>query len=172
MKRQILQAPNKILRKISAEVPLQVIPEEKIKKIIFNMSSALLATTHGVALAAPQIGESVRIFIVDLNERTGEKNSPKKPFLVFINPEILRLSKKKSSLSEGCLSVEDRYGMVKRSDKIVVEAYDADGKKFKRGASGLLSQIIQHEVDHLNGILFTDKARNLVYIPPEENKDE
>ena len=86
--------------------------------------------------------------------------------LVFINPEIINLSKKKRKMEEGCLSVRWLYGQVNRHEKVTIKAYDENGKLMTVGASGLLAQIFQHEIDHLNGILFIDKAENVRDLPP------
>ena len=88
--------------------------------------------------------------------------------LIFINPKITKVSKTKQLLEEGCLSVRYVYGKVSRPEKVTIEAYDEDGKKFSRGFSGLLAQIVQHENDHLNGILFTDKAIDIQEISRDE----
>ena len=171
---RIVQKDNKVLRQIAKEVQVKEIGERKINDLIKKMSDVLSLAEHGVALAAPQIGESLRLFIVDKNallphkpedkieDKLKEKKKKKKtdPW-VFINPIIKKISKKKQIVGEGCLSVEGMFGTVKRADKLSVGAYDENGKKFTRGASGLLAQIIQHETDHLNGILFIDKAEQL-----------
>jgi peptide deformylase len=78
--------------------------------------------------------------------------------LVFINPELVRASKKVSKLSEGCLSVRGIFGMTKRNEKVSIRAYDREGKRFVWNGTGLIAQIFQHEMDHLEGILFTDHA--------------
>ncbi|MFA4890302.1 MAG: peptide deformylase [Candidatus Paceibacterota bacterium] len=174
---KIVQKGNKVLRQIAKEVPVKDIKEKKIKDLIKKMSDVLSLAENGVALAAPQIGESVRLFIIDKNAliprrptsspdspdvgRQRQKKKEKTDPWVFINPVIKKISKKKQVVGEGCLSVEGMFGTVKRADKLSVEAYDENGKKFTRGASGLLAQIIQHETDHLNGIIFTDKAEIL-----------
>jgi len=89
--------------------------------------------------------------------------------LVFINPKIFKLSREKDWVPEGCLSVRWLYGKTYRSKKATVEAYDKNGKKFKMGGSGLLAQIFQHETDHLNGILFTDHAKDIKEeLPPNK----
>jgi len=166
---KIAQKDNKVLRQIAKEVPMKEIKEKKIKDFLKKMSGALSLSETGVALAAPQIGESLRIFVVDKNallpreeEKLEDKKKKKKtdPWF-FINPVIKKMSKKKQVVPEGCLSVEGVFGTIKRADKVTVKAYDENGKKFTRGASGLLAQIIQHETDHLNGILFIDKAEIL-----------
>ncbi len=135
------------------------------------MKSALDAEDDGVAIAAPQIGVPLRIFIVSgrvLNFIKGDADdAPRYPDIVFINPKITKLSKEKEFMEEGCLSVRWLYGKVKRSTKASIEAYDENGNFFKKGASGLMAQIFQHETDHLNGILFTDTAKDLEEIDPE-----
>lgn len=153
---EIIQKENKLLRQIAVPVPLEEITGPEIKTILKKMSEALASQADGVALAAPQIGESLRIFIV-----AGEPN------LTFINPEITKMSKKQKLVEEGCLSVRWLYGEVKRAEKVSVTAYDETGKKFVRHASDLLAQIFQHETDHLNGILFTDQAINLKEMKPD-----
>ena len=92
--------------------------------------------------------------------------------LIFINPEIKKLSHKKQWLSEGCLSVKGIYGKVQRSEKVTVKAFNEKGEIFSRGASKLLAQTIQHENDHLDGILFCDKAKDLEKIDADTNDKE
>jgi peptide deformylase len=163
----ILQKENSILRAIAEEVPISKIGSPPIKKIINRMKKALHAEEDGVAIAAPQIGESLRIFLIAGKIVSQGKSAPD---LIFINPEIVRRSKETEKMDEGCLSVRWYYGAVKRSKKVTIEAYDQNGKKFRMGRSGLLAQIFQHETDHLNGVLFTDKAEDLVELPPKEDK--
>lgn len=173
MVKKILGQNEKVLREIAKVVPVKDITSPKIKKIIKEMSEALRGQDDGVAIAAPQIGYSLRIFLVsgrifeeDFHKNpedtivTEEKKEIPKD-LVFINPEISKLSKGKDWLPEGCLSVRWLYGKTHRSKKATVEAYDENGKKFKRGGSELLAQIFQHETDHLNGILFIDHAEDV-----------
>ncbi|MFC1730761.1 peptide deformylase, partial [candidate division KSB1 bacterium] len=102
-----------------------------------------------------------------------ENKQQNKKDLVYINPKIKKTSKKLSELEEGCLSVEGYSGTVTRSQQVTVEAYDEHGVKFTRGASGLLAQIFQHEIDHLNGVLYIDHARDIKKLEtPEETKNE
>ena len=91
--------------------------------------------------------------------------------IAFINPTIVKLSREKEQIEEGCLSVRYFYGQVIRSKKAKVRAFDEKGVEFELGGSGLLAQIFQHETDHLNGILFTDKATDLVDMPPADKKE-
>jgi peptide deformylase len=170
----ILQAEEKVLRGTAKEVPLQDISTPKIKKVLADMKKALASQDDGVAIAAPQIGVPLRIFIISgrvlhiLKEETVEV--PQYPDMIFINPVITKLSKATKLMEEGCLSVRYLYGKVKRSTKAHIEAYDENGVFMKKGASGLMAQIFQHETDHLNGVLFTDKAQDLEEIPPERLK--
>lgn len=180
--KKILQKNEEVLRQIAKEVPLKDIKSLKIKKICKEMSASLKSQDDGVAIAAPQIGYSLRIFLVSgrifskdfarkreeriANKLTGETTQPEKQKevikdLVFINPIISKLSRDKEWMPEGCLSVRPLYGKTYRSKKASITAYDEDGKKFTRGASGLLAQIFQHETDHLNGILFIDHAKDV-----------
>ena len=172
----IVQTGDKVLRETAKEISLADIKSAKIKKILAKMTDTLPVAKDGVALAAPQIGIPLRIFIVlkeytenktaqelkeiqGKKEKTPEQNKPE--IVVFINPKITKISKKKQAVKEGCLSVTGIFGTVSRAEKVTMEANDEKGEKFSRGASGLLAQIFQHEMDHLNGILFTDTAVNL-----------
>jgi peptide deformylase len=172
LKTKILQKDAPVLRKIASDVPLHNIPTPKIKNVLKKMKVALDAEEDGVAIAAPQIGESLRIFMVSssalnlANKLKGVDYIHKSQDMVFINPEIINFSKKKKKVEEGCLSIRYLYGQVERSDKVTIRAWDETGQKVERGASGLLAQIFQHELDHLNGILFTDHAENVRDMPP------
>lgn len=177
MKSKILQKNAKVLRATAKRVPIKNIGSKKVKNILSRMKETLYAEDSGVAIAAPQIGKSLRIFLVrgnvlDLIKENGTKqkldSKSKKTTkdLVFINPEIIKASKKKKKVEEGCLSVRKLYGYVNRSEKVTLRSYDETGKLQERGVSGFLAQIFQHEVDHLNGILFIDKAENVQEILP------
>jgi len=170
--KKILQKEEKVLRLVAKEVKLSEIKSLKIKKVLKEMSASLKSQNDGVAIAAPQIGYSLRIFVVagKIFEKDFARGGAEKPEtvstdkikdLVFINPKISRLSRDKEWMPEGCLSVRPVYGKTFRSKKATITAYDEEGKKFTRGASGLLAQIFQHETDHLNGILFIDHAEEL-----------
>ncbi len=172
----IVQKGNPVLRQVARNVPIAEIKGLKIQQIIQDMKDALATQDDGVAIAAPQIGIAYRIFVVSKKvevynrgqEKLSEKDRAKLPDEVYINPGITRLSRQKLHLDEGCLSVRYLYGKVWRSEKATVTAYDENGKKFTRGASGLLAQIFQHETDHLNGILFIDKADDIINSPPQK----
>ena len=148
----IVQKGNSILKKRALDVAEVKTPA--VKKIIHDMAEALFKEPDGIGIAAPQIGVGLKIFLV-------AQDLLKHKYLVFINPELKKCSQKKHKDVEGCLSVRGWYGEVTRSEKIIVEYSDAEGKKHSRGASGLLARVIQHEIDHLNGILFIDKAKKI-----------
>lgn len=174
----IIQNGDQVLRKISKEIPISTITKPKIQKIIADMNSALDSQFDGVAIAAPQIGESIRMFIVSgkIFDETFVRGKFSKDDLylkdhrdnmVFINPILSKISKDKKLLIEGCLSVRPLYGKVRRATRATVEAYDEHGHKFVKDASGLLAHIFQHEIDHLDGVLFIDKAKDLQEILTE-----
>ncbi len=177
----IVQKTEEVLRQIAKEVPKKDFGGAKLKKMISDMKKALASQDDGVAIAAPQIGVSVRIFVVsgrviayskgeDVTDENDSLIRKKYPDLVFINPVITKSSRDKKSMEEGCLSIRYLYGKVKRSNKVTLTAYDENGEKITRGASGLMAQIFQHETDHLDGILFTDKATDVKDMPPEAVK--
>lgn len=160
----IIKKDNKILRNISKEVDLKKIKTIEIQNTIEKMKKELLKSADGVAIAAPQIGVNLRIFLIDeilLNPfkitETEKNDELKKKFIVFINPKIRKKSSKKNIMNEGCLSAPEVYGKVKRIDKLTVEAYDELGEKFQKTATKIFAQAIQHEIDHLDGVLFIDK---------------
>ena len=179
---KILQQDAPILRLHAEPVNPKDFNSPRLEKILSDMKSSLETEEDGVAIAAPQIGVPLRIFVVShrafTTEVSSDKTSKKEALassqkttirdMVFINPEITKLSRKKVWLPEGCLSVRWLYGEVYRAQKATIRAYDENGKIFTRGGSGLIAQIFQHETDHLNGILFVDHARNVELITKEE----
>jgi len=171
MKDPIVQEGDTVLCGKAKPVAKKDIGSPKIVKIIARMKKALAKEAFGVALAAPQIGEPLRIFVIAgkvfaTETKEGEKAPPTPPDRVFINPEITRLSKKKKEMSEGCLSVRGKYGTVMRHEKASIKALDENGKAITYHGADLVGHIFQHECDHLDGILYTDKALQL-----EEDED-
>ncbi|HEY0979906.1 MAG TPA: peptide deformylase [Candidatus Paceibacterota bacterium] len=159
--KEIVQEPHAVLRQVATPVAPEAIVSAEIQDIIADMNSALDAEGDGVAIAAPQIGVPLRIFVV--SKKASKQLSSN---TAFINPEIIRIGKLKEDLSEGCLSVRWKYGTVKRSTSATVRALNADGNEFVMSGRGLLAQIFQHEIDHLNGVLFIDKAKDVEDLPP------
>jgi peptide deformylase len=173
MVRDIIQREHPTLRGTAQEVPLSDIGTDKINAIIKDMVATMAEQKDGVAIAAPQIDVPLSIFVVSgdlLKQADKEYRGPGGP-LVFINPEIIKLSRDKKEMEEGCLSVRWLYGKVKRSTKVTIRAYNEKGEKIERGASGLLAQIFQHETDHLVGTLFTDKADHVWEMSEDEIKE-
>lgn len=171
---------NPVLREQAQEVPIEAIKGHRIKTLIDDMKKLLAKEEFGVALAAPQVGESVRIFIVSgralardsrnaPDEPEKNKEMPPLPDQVYINPEMTKLSRGRKLKHEGCLSIRGKWGEVPRAEKASVRAYDEHGLPFTRGASGFLAHVFQHEMDHLEGILYTDKAKKL-YDEPDERE--
>lgn len=185
MARTIVQAGDPTLREKAKEIPKDDFGSVKLQKLIAEMRSLLAKEKYGVALAAPQVGESLRLFVVagaavekrrkkmpsDENLEDTEIDMPTED-QVYINPVLLKVSRMKKDKHEGCLSVRGKWGMVPRAEKATIEAYDEHGKKFTRGASGLLAHIFQHEMDHLEGVLYTDKAKELFDESTEDNRQE
>jgi peptide deformylase len=146
------------LHTIAESVTESDFADGSVTKIIKGLQAAIKTYDAegyiAVAIAAPQIGISKRVFLVEDQSEDGDRL----PSLVAINPEIIKRSKKTHDLSEGCLSVPESYGVVKRHTNVTFKAQDETGNWYERGAGGLLAQIIQHECDHLDGTLFTDRA--------------
>ena len=171
MNTTIIQAESEILRHDAAPVAPEEFGTTALNDVVDQLKNALHDTPDGVAIAAPQVGISQRIFVVagavyQHNGRPEYKNtdaSPSPPDKVFINPQITKHAKEVQLMEEGCLSVRPYYGKVPRYTKVTVRAQDPAGNVFSEGRGGLLAQIFQHEIDHLNGVLFTDKAQGVEY---------
>lgn len=189
---EIVQTGYPTLHTPSKEVDLDNLNSSEIKQVLADMTAALESQDDGVGLAAPQIGIPLRIFMVagfvydrieyaamrrkarqEGTEVPDVKTLKKNPHQFFINPVIVKESKEKKWMDgEGCLSVRWLYGKVYRSTRVTLEAYDEKGNFIRKGVSGILAHIFQHEVDHLNGILFIDKAKDIQEYDPEEMKKE
>ncbi len=136
---------NPILRQKSEKVK-EITPE--LRRLAFDMAETM-EVKDGIGLAAPQIGQLIRIIVV--------KPKPNEKTLILINPEIKKSSRKKDVMVEGCLSLPEIEVPVERAIKISGQALDLNGQKIKIKAKGLLARVIQHEVDHLEGVLIVDK---------------
>ncbi|HVB19714.1 MAG TPA: peptide deformylase [Candidatus Paceibacterota bacterium] len=170
--KEIVQDGARVLREIAKPVPEELFGSDKLARLIDDMEEALDREPEGVALAAPQIAVPYRLFIVRKDRtlpppKTTEDAAPpevKSDVEVYINPEIVKTSRKRASADEGCLSVRGIYGTTNRHERITIRARHKDGSRFERGAGGLMAQIFEHEIEHLNGILFTDHAAHLIHI--------
>ncbi len=178
MKDPVVQEGAPVLRQQALPVAKKDIGSLKILRLIARMKKVLAGEEFGVAIAAPQVGESVRIFVVAGRAMLPEdapEGTLAPPDLVFINPEISRLSRAKKEMSEGCLSVRGKYGTVLRHEKATVKALSEVGAPFTYNGTGLMAHIFQHECDHLEGVLYIDKATKLtddpkLNAPPHEQK--
>ncbi len=167
----ILNNPNPILRKKSQEVKEADLKSKNLNQLLADMTKTML-TKDGAGLAAPQIGESLRLAVINYNGR----------LYVLINPKITKKSFAKEIDEEGCLSVlnekgEILYGPVNRHKKIICHYIDENGRKQKISAEKLFARIIQHELDHLDGVLFIDRLapgavlKPLVIEEPDNNQE-
>ena len=150
--RQILIEPNKILREKSLSV-------ENVDKDIQILMDDMLETMYaapGIGLAAIQVGIPKRVIVLDIKQKEGQKNP-----IYLINPEIIEKSKNNSTYEEGCLSVPGQFAEIDRPDKCHVKYLDYYGEKKEIKAEGMLATCIQHEMDHLEGILFIDYLSRL-----------
>lgn len=144
---KIITQPSPILRKKSVEINPKIAKTREFKTLISAMAKTMIKT-DGVGLAAPQIGKNIRLVVI--NSKNG--------VLCLINPKLTKKSWARELGQEGCLSIPGIFGVVKRHKKVSLTYYDQDGKKIKLTAEGMMARVIQHEVDHLDGILFIDKA--------------
>ena len=150
--REILIEPNKILREKSLKV-------EQVDKDLQTLMDDMLETMYaapGIGLAAIQVGAPKRVIVLDL----AKKDSPKNP-MYFVNPEIIEKSKTNSTYEEGCLSVPGQFAEIDRPDKCHIKYLDYHGQPQEIRAEGMLATCIQHEIDHLEGILFIDYLSKL-----------
>ena len=150
--RAILTEPNKILRQVSQ--PVDSVGDEE-RKLMKDMLETMY-DANGIGLAAIQIGVPKRIIVMDLS-KDGEKKEPR----YFVNPIIKNKDKKKNTYEEGCLSVPNQFAEIDRPSRCEVEYLDFNGDKKILKADGLLATCIQHEMDHLEGILFIDYLSKL-----------
>lgn len=164
----------KFLRKKAADFDFKKYKKQEIREFIKTMRQAM-KEAHGIGLSANQIGLDLNFFVAAppttrTNADLTRINAEKAKFYVIFNPKIIKASKEKTNLEEGCLSVPNTYGMVERPEKITLEGFDQNAKKLKIKAWGLLARVFQHEVDHLNGVLFIDKATNIIKVEKPEEK--
>ncbi len=152
--RKILTYPDPVLRNKTSRV-------ERIDSTLDRLIKDMVETMHaapGVGLAANQVGVSLQLAVIDLSAR--EEKEQRHPLLVIINPELLSMEGSVIE-EEGCLSVPDYSEKIKRAVRVKVRAQDRTGKPFELEAEGLMAKALQHEIDHLNGLLFVDKLSPL-----------
>src|SRR5947208_10677458 len=155
--RPIFETPDPVLRQISK--PVETFDKE-LKTLVADMFETMYVAP-GIGLAAVQVGVPKRILVIDLQEPEEEGGEPVRDPRVFINPEILHASDQEVPYTEGCLSVPDQYAEVDRPDRIRARWLDLDGKVRVEEITGLLATCLQHEMDHLDGVLFIDHLSRL-----------
>jgi peptide deformylase len=155
--RRIIEAPDPLLRQVSS--PVETITPE-IQVLIDDMFETMYAAP-GIGLAAIQVGVPKRILVIDLQDPEEEGGEPVRKPMVFINPEILRASETPRPYNEGCLSVPDQYAEVERPDSIRLRWLDREGKVHEEELEGMIATCLQHEMDHLEGVLFIDYLSRL-----------
>jgi peptide deformylase len=153
----IYETPDPVLRQISSPVE-EITPE--LQTLIDDMFETMYAAP-GIGLAAIQVGVPKRLLVIDLQEPEEEDGDPVRDPRVFINPEILETSETTVPYQEGCLSVPEMYAEVLRPDRIRARWLDRDGTVHEEWIDGLLATCLQHEIDHLNGVLFIDHLSRL-----------
>jgi peptide deformylase len=147
----VLHCPNPELRKVSSAIAAERFATPEMQELIAKLK-VTMAEENGIGIAAPQVGIHERVIIVDM-EDTGPT--------AFYNPEITQRSFKMIDSEEGCLSVPGQWGIVKRHRAVTVKAFDEAGQPVQIQANGLMSTVFQHEIDHLDGILFIDRAEEI-----------
>jgi len=155
--RTILEVPDPLLRQKST--PVEKVDDE-VRALVADMFETMYEAP-GIGLAAIQVGIPKRILVIDLQEPEEEGGEPVRDPRVFINPEILDSSDQEVPYTEGCLSVPDQYAEVDRPDRIRARWLDEDGNSHEADIEGLLATCLQHEMDHLEGILFIDHLSRL-----------
>lgn len=154
---EIIEVPDPLLRSESA--PVERVDDD-LKRLISNMFETMYEAP-GIGLAAIQVAVPRRVLVIDLQDPAEEGGEPVRDPHVFINPEILDRSDARKSYNEGCLSIPDQYAEIERPDIVRARWLDIEGKQREGEFDGLMSVCLQHEVDHLNGILFIDHLSRL-----------
>jgi peptide deformylase len=154
--REIVTLPDPVLRLKARKVPAV---DGEVRRLIHDMTETMRAAP-GVGLAAPQVGDSRRVIVLEYAEPPENEGAPAKPpkLHVFVNPEIVRHGRDLVTGIEGCLSVPGLIGQVERFDSVTVKGWNRQGHPVRIKANGWLARIFQHEIDHLDGTLFIDRA--------------
>ena len=166
--REIVTPPNPTLRQRARKVH-RITPE--ITQLIDDLVETM-RVAPGVGLAAPQIDVGLRVIVVEYAEGSEDEDAPEKPPKLYavINPEITRTSKDRVLGNEACLSLPGYFGEVERYERVTVKGLNRHGQDFKLKANGWLARIFQHEIDHIEGILYIDRATQVWRI--EDHEDE
>ena len=156
---EILEVPHPGLRAVAKPV---AVVDDAVRAIVSDMFDTMY-DARGIGLAATQVGIEQRIVVIDLQEPESDEEDakPVRTPLVYINPELVSVSEETATYNEGCLSIPDQYAEVERPARCRVKWLDADGAGHEDDFDGLLATCLQHEIDHLNGVLFIDHISRL-----------
>ena len=167
--REIVTLPDPVLRQKARKVPAVT---EDIRSLIDDMVETMRAAP-GVGLAAPQVGDSRRVIVVEYAEPPEQEGEPARPPKLFtlVNPEIVRHAPDQVKGVEGCLSIPGYLGEVERFEAITIQGLNRAGQPVRIKAAGWLARIFQHEIDHINGVVFPDRSTRVWKPAPEETED-
>jgi len=166
----------KFLRKKTQEFDFKKFNRKEINDLIIRMRKAM-KKARGIGLSANQIGLDMKFFVAQIQKSDNEGNprsltAGEQKFYAVFNPEIIKFSKEKTMLEEGCLSVPNTYAEVERPEKVTLVGFDKNGKPMKIKAWGMLAKVFQHETDHLNGKIILDRAKKVYKIPASDRLKE
>jgi peptide deformylase len=160
--REIIRDGHPTLRKVAKKVDAKEMSDPLFQQLIDDMFETMY-DAPGVGLAAPQVNVSKRFFVMDVHD---DEHEP----AVVINPKI-ESAEEEIEMTEGCLSVPGMVGEIVRFKRVAVSGLDRNGERIRLEGDGLFAQCLQHEIDHLNGVLYTDKARNVRPAVTDEEKE-
>jgi peptide deformylase len=164
--REIVTTPDPVLRQRARKV-------RSVSKAVETLINDMIETMRaapGIGLAAPQLGVSQRVIVVEVAEESDDPEAPPKPAKLYavVNPEIVRHSVDTNVANEGCLSIPGYLGQVERFDTVTIKGLNRHGKPFRLKAKGWLGRVLQHEIDHLEGILYIDRATEMYRLEEQE----
>jgi len=168
--REIIISPDTVLRQRARKVRNVT---KEVETLIDDMIETLRAAP-GIGLAAPQVGVSQRVIIVEVAEESDDPEAPPKPPKLYavVNPEIVRHSSETNVANEGCLSIPGYLGEVERYNTMTIKGLNRHGVPLRLKAKGWLARVFQHEIDHLEGILYIDRATQMWRLEEQETQDE
>jgi peptide deformylase len=168
---KIAKLGNPVLRQVAKPINLNELSESSIQTFIDDM----IETMHhegGVGLAAPQVNRSIQIVVLEYTENERYPDEVSIPLTVLVNPVLSDFSQETKEGWESCLSLVDFRGLVPRSTKVTLDAYDRQGKKIQNTVSGFEAVVLQHELDHLKGFVFLDRMKDLTQLSYQEEFEE
>lgn len=156
----VIKMGNPKLRQVSKEIPLETIPTAEFQQFLTNLISTM-RMENGAGIAAPQVAVMERVFVMEMKDNIRYPDKESFPLYTAINPSIIALDEQMQDSWEGCLSIPNIRGKLKRHSHIELKAYDAQGNLYTQQLSGFAAVVAQHELDHLNGILLIDHMESM-----------